>query len=273
MWCAVAEVVEAPTGISITVDGRVLEAHKGELIISAAERAGTFIPRFCYHPRMKSVGMCRMCLVEVSGPRGREPPAGVLRGGGRRPGDLDQLRSGAQGPGGRARVLAPQPPLGLPRLRQGRRMPPAGPGRVARARGEPVRRRETALGQAHRDRPPRAARPRALHPVRAMHPFCGRSGGRAFHRLCRTWRSHRGGDLPRRALQVLFRGQHGSDMSGRRAHGGALPLQVPPVGPRAGRDYVHDLLGRLPHGRPVVGRRARPVSRRRLRTGEPELAV
>ncbi len=40
------------------------------MLIAAAERAGTFIPRFCYHPRMKSVGVCRMCLVEVSGPRG-----------------------------------------------------------------------------------------------------------------------------------------------------------------------------------------------------------
>jgi NADH-quinone oxidoreductase subunit G len=66
----VADVGEIPVAISITVDGRVLEAHKGELIISAAERAGVFIPRFCYHPRMASVGMCRMCLVEVSGPRG-----------------------------------------------------------------------------------------------------------------------------------------------------------------------------------------------------------
>ncbi|MGD0286871.1 MAG: 2Fe-2S iron-sulfur cluster-binding protein, partial [Acidimicrobiales bacterium] len=65
-----ADVGEIPVAISITVDGRVLEAHKGELIISAAERAGVFIPRFCYHPRMASVGMCRMCLVEVSGPRG-----------------------------------------------------------------------------------------------------------------------------------------------------------------------------------------------------------
>ena len=65
-----ADVVEAPPGISITVDGRTVEAQKGELIISAAERAGVFIPRFCYHPRMASVGMCRMCLVEVSGPRG-----------------------------------------------------------------------------------------------------------------------------------------------------------------------------------------------------------
>ena len=56
--------------MSITLDGRVVEARKGELIIAAAERAGVFIPRFCYHPRMKSVGMCRMCLVEVSSPRG-----------------------------------------------------------------------------------------------------------------------------------------------------------------------------------------------------------
>jgi NADH-quinone oxidoreductase subunit G len=54
----------------IVVDGRAVEAFDGELIIEAAERAGVFIPRFCYHPRMKPVGMCRMCLVEVSGPRG-----------------------------------------------------------------------------------------------------------------------------------------------------------------------------------------------------------
>ena len=56
--------------IKVTIDGTVVEARKGELIITAAERAGVFIPRFCYHPRMAPVGMCRMCLVEVSGPRG-----------------------------------------------------------------------------------------------------------------------------------------------------------------------------------------------------------
>ncbi|MBV8462484.1 MAG: (2Fe-2S)-binding protein, partial [Acidimicrobiales bacterium] len=57
-------------GVHFTLDGRPASAHKGELVIAAAERAGTFIPRFCYHPRMRPVGMCRMCLVEVSGPRG-----------------------------------------------------------------------------------------------------------------------------------------------------------------------------------------------------------
>ena len=56
--------------VTFTLDGREVTARKGEMLIAAAEQAGTFIPRFCYHPRMKPVGVCRMCLVEVSGPRG-----------------------------------------------------------------------------------------------------------------------------------------------------------------------------------------------------------
>ena len=56
--------------ITIQLNGVEVGARPGELIIAAAERAGVYIPRFCYHPRMRSVGMCRMCLVEVKGPRG-----------------------------------------------------------------------------------------------------------------------------------------------------------------------------------------------------------
>src|ERR1700727_257867 len=56
--------------ISIPADATPISAFPGELIIAAAEREGVFVPRFCYHPRMAPVGMCRMCLVEVSGPRG-----------------------------------------------------------------------------------------------------------------------------------------------------------------------------------------------------------
>jgi len=59
-----------PEGVTIILDGREVQARKGEMLIAAAERAGTYIPRFCYHPRMKPVGMCRMCLVEIKGPRG-----------------------------------------------------------------------------------------------------------------------------------------------------------------------------------------------------------
>jgi NADH-quinone oxidoreductase subunit G len=56
--------------VRITVDGREFEVPAGELVIKAAQDHGTYIPRFCWHPRMNPVGMCRMCLVEVEGPRG-----------------------------------------------------------------------------------------------------------------------------------------------------------------------------------------------------------
>jgi len=56
--------------VSITIDGKTIEVPAGRLLIKAAEEAGTYIPRFCWHARMKPVGMCRMCLIEVEGPRG-----------------------------------------------------------------------------------------------------------------------------------------------------------------------------------------------------------
>lgn len=64
------EVPVDPNAVSITINGRTVAARKGELIINAADREGEFIPRFCYHPRMSPVGMCRQCMVEVEGPRG-----------------------------------------------------------------------------------------------------------------------------------------------------------------------------------------------------------
>jgi NADH-quinone oxidoreductase subunit G len=59
-----------PAAISYVMDGREVPARQGELLIDACERNGVHIPRFCYHPRMRPVGMCRMCLVEVDTGRG-----------------------------------------------------------------------------------------------------------------------------------------------------------------------------------------------------------
>src|SRR2546425_9954994 len=59
--------------VTITIDGNQVEARPGELVIAAAERNGVYVPRFCWHPRMKPVGMCRMCLVEIDGVRGLPP--------------------------------------------------------------------------------------------------------------------------------------------------------------------------------------------------------
>ena len=61
---------EATTGVPFTLNGKELEANEGELLIDACDRNGVHIPRFCYHNRMKPVGMCRMCLVEVDTGRG-----------------------------------------------------------------------------------------------------------------------------------------------------------------------------------------------------------
>src|SRR5260370_31703095 len=42
--------------------------------IQAAERAGVFIPRYCWHPALSVVASCRMCLVEI----GDRKPDGTI---------------------------------------------------------------------------------------------------------------------------------------------------------------------------------------------------
>ena len=51
--------------VTIEVDGRKLEATKGEMLIRVTDAAGISIPRFCYHKKLSVVANCRMCLVEV----------------------------------------------------------------------------------------------------------------------------------------------------------------------------------------------------------------
>lgn len=59
-----------PSEVTVTINGDEFEARPGEMLIAAADRAGVHIPRFCYHERMSSVGMCRMCLVDIDTGRG-----------------------------------------------------------------------------------------------------------------------------------------------------------------------------------------------------------
>jgi NADH-quinone oxidoreductase subunit G len=51
--------------IILTIDGISAEVPPGTLIVEAARQVGREIPTFCYDPRLRSVGACRMCLVEV----------------------------------------------------------------------------------------------------------------------------------------------------------------------------------------------------------------
>jgi NADH-quinone oxidoreductase subunit G len=53
--------------VTVSINGREVQAEKGRQLIDVAEEMNIFVPRFCYHPGMKSVAVCRMCLVKVEG--------------------------------------------------------------------------------------------------------------------------------------------------------------------------------------------------------------
>jgi predicted molibdopterin-dependent oxidoreductase YjgC len=56
--------------IAIHINGRSINAVRGETVMQAAERAGIVIPRLCYHPAVRASGACRLCAVEIEGYRG-----------------------------------------------------------------------------------------------------------------------------------------------------------------------------------------------------------
>ena len=53
------------TTIKVEVNGVELEARPGEMLIAVTDRAGIYVPRFCYHEKLTVAANCRMCLVEV----------------------------------------------------------------------------------------------------------------------------------------------------------------------------------------------------------------
>ena len=63
--------------ITATIDGIQVQVPKGTLIIRAAERMGTFVPRFCDHPSLAPVAACRMCLVEIEGMPKPQPSCAI----------------------------------------------------------------------------------------------------------------------------------------------------------------------------------------------------
>ncbi|HET9680336.1 MAG TPA: NADH-quinone oxidoreductase subunit NuoG, partial [Gammaproteobacteria bacterium] len=51
--------------VTIEINGVPVKARKGSMLIQAADDAGIYIPRFCYHEKLSVAANCRMCLVEV----------------------------------------------------------------------------------------------------------------------------------------------------------------------------------------------------------------
>ncbi len=53
--------------VKVEINGQVVEAHEGDMLIDVADDAQILIPRFCYHKKLSIAANCRMCLVEVEG--------------------------------------------------------------------------------------------------------------------------------------------------------------------------------------------------------------
>lgn len=51
--------------IEIELDGKKVAVAQGSMVMHAADKAGTYIPHFCYHKKLSIAANCRMCLVDV----------------------------------------------------------------------------------------------------------------------------------------------------------------------------------------------------------------
>jgi NADH-quinone oxidoreductase subunit G len=61
-----SELIIKPTDtVTLTIDGQPVTVPKGTTVLEAALKSGIHIPTFCWHPKLKPVGACRMCYVEI----------------------------------------------------------------------------------------------------------------------------------------------------------------------------------------------------------------
>jgi NADH-quinone oxidoreductase subunit G/NADP-reducing hydrogenase subunit HndD len=55
--------------VSVEVDGVKVSVPSDATVLDAAHAAGIKIPTLCHHPELEPAGVCRLCVVEVSGAR------------------------------------------------------------------------------------------------------------------------------------------------------------------------------------------------------------
>ena len=51
--------------VEIELDGQKVQVLEGSTVMHAAEKAGSYIPHFCYHKKLSIAANCRMCLVDI----------------------------------------------------------------------------------------------------------------------------------------------------------------------------------------------------------------
>ncbi len=58
--------------ITVTIDGRRIEAPGGCTVLELAREQGIHIPTLCYHEALEPFAACRLCMVEIEAGRGRQ---------------------------------------------------------------------------------------------------------------------------------------------------------------------------------------------------------
>jgi len=56
--------------VSLEIDGRKVTVEEGTTILEAAKTVGIDIPHLCYDPRVRPIGSCRLCVVQIEGQAG-----------------------------------------------------------------------------------------------------------------------------------------------------------------------------------------------------------
>ncbi len=51
--------------LELELDGKLMEVPEGSTVMDAANKAGIYVPHFCYHRKLSIAANCRMCLVQV----------------------------------------------------------------------------------------------------------------------------------------------------------------------------------------------------------------
>ncbi len=52
--------------LHLTINGKVVKAEQGEMLLAVIRREGIEIPALCHHEAVEPFGACRLCTVEIT---------------------------------------------------------------------------------------------------------------------------------------------------------------------------------------------------------------
>ena len=214
--------------VEIELDGKKVDIAEGSMVMHAADKAGTYIPHFCYHKKLSIAANCRMCLVDVEkAPKPMPACATPVTQGMIVRTKSDKAIKAQQSV---MEFLLINHPLDCPICDQGGECQlqdlAVGYG------GSSSRYDEEKRVVFHKDVGPLISMEemsRCIHCTRCVR-FGQEVAGVMELGMIAPRRAFRDQDLPRRLGRLRAVGQHDRHLPGRRAHEQALPLQRPHLG-------------------------------------------